>query len=148
MENILIIEDIDAVQLINPDTSQMDRLREIILDPSDLSWNQSNGGIVITYYYNQKKYYTLMIFSNDDYGIYLRYSRGNEEIGIEYLSLGDISKLGEEVTEYSFELYASTGFFISPDNAWEAINHFCLTGDKTTKIEWISCDKVPEACNY
>lgn len=147
MESILIIEDIDGVKIKNPDASKINRLREIILDPSDFSWNQSNGGIVITHYFNQSKYYTLMAFSNDDYGIFLRYSRGNEEVGIEYLSLNDISKLGEEVTEYCFELYASIGFFISPDRAWKAVNHFCLTGNKTSEIQWISCEEVPETCN-
>ncbi len=151
MESILIIEDIDGIVIKNPDAINMDRLREIIFNTSDSSWSQSNGGIVITHYYSSCKYYTLMIFSNNDYGIYLRYNRydrENEELGIEYLSLGDVSNLGEEVTEYSFELYASIGFFISSDSAWKAINHFCLTGDKTKEIEWINCDEVPDACNY
>jgi hypothetical protein len=64
------------------------------------------------------------------------------------LSLDDKEKLGKEVAEYSFEMYASKGFFITPENAWKAVKHFCLTAEKTAKIEWISCKDVPEQCNY
>jgi hypothetical protein len=58
------------------------------------------------------------------------------------------TKLGEEIAEYSFEMYASIGFFIPTENAWKAVKHFCLTAEKTTEIEWISCENVPEECKY
>ena len=148
MNSKLIIEIPDGTVVENPDYTQMEMLRDKICDISDVFWNQGNGDMVMTHYYSPKKYYTLMIFPNNEHGIYLRYDRGNEEVGIEYLSLGDINKLGKEVAEYSFEMYASVGFFIEPKNAWKAVNHFCLTADKTTEIDWISCQEVPEECNY
>ena len=144
----LIIENPDGTVIENPDDTQINILRDKICDISDPFWHQGNGDMVITHYYSSKKYYTLMIFPNDEHGIYLKYDRGNEEIGIDWLSMADREKLGEEMAEYSFEMYASIGFFITPENAWKAVNHFCLTAEKTTEIEWISCEEVPEECNY
>ena len=148
MESTLIIENPDGTVIENPDNTALDLLYGRICDLRDIFWNQGNGDMVVTHYYSPKKYYTLMIFPNNEYGIYLRYNRGNEELGIEWLSLGDRYKLGEEVAEYSFEMYASTGFFISPDNACKAVKYFCDTNDRTPDIKWISCEEVPEECNY
>ncbi len=147
-KSILIIENPDGTVIENPDDIQMNILKEKICNTSDTFWSQGNGDMVITHYYSAKRYYTLMVFPNDEYGIYLKYDRGNEEVGIEWLSLGNKEKLGEEVAEYSFEMYASIGFFIDAENAWKAVKHFCLTAEKTSEIEWISCRDVPKQCNY
>jgi hypothetical protein len=147
----LIIENPDGTIIKNSGATEIDALREKIYDISSPFWSQGNGDMVITHYYDSKKYYTLMVFPNNECGIYLRYSRydkDNEELGVEWLSLEDKNKLGEEVAEYSFEMYASIGFFITPENAWKAIKHFCLTDKRTTEIEWICLDDVPEGCNF
>jgi hypothetical protein len=144
----LIIENPDGTVVENPDTAQIEYLKGKTMNLLDTFWSQGNGEMIITEYYNPKEYSTLMIFPNPEYGIYLRYEGRNEDAGTEWLSLEDISKLGEEVAEYSFEMYASIGLFVTTNDAWEAIEYFCLTGERTSAIEWISCENVPEQCNY
>jgi hypothetical protein len=147
----LIIENPDGTIIKNSGTTEIDALRDNFFDVSSAFWEQGNGDMVITQHCSSIKYFTLMIFPNNDCGIYLRYSRydrANKELGVEWLSLGDKNKLGEEVAEYSFEMYASIGLFINPGNAWKAVKHFCLTAERTTEIEWICLDEVPEECNF
>jgi len=64
-----------------------------------------------------------------------------------WLSLGNRDRLGE-VFEVDDDYQASKGLFVSPNLAAECVQHFAVTGGRSTAITWIRPADVPPDGNY
>ncbi|MBW4618145.1 MAG: hypothetical protein KME17_02010 [Cyanosarcina radialis HA8281-LM2] len=147
-ENTVRILTTDGEVIHNPSSVDFEELKDKIFNLYDDYWNLGNGEVILTYSFSPKISVELMVAPNPEYGVHLRYCRISESTSIEWISLKSMSSLGEEVAEFSYELYASTGLFIASEKAWLAINYFCNTGERTTEIEWISSNEIPEGIQY
>jgi hypothetical protein len=129
-------------EMRNPD---LERLRQIILNPDGPGWQFSEGGID---YLSDGRRTHLIVLQHPELGYYLKYigPGGIREPNDTWLSLGDRSRLGEVVCPDDWE--ASAGLFIPPPLAWEAIQLFCTTGARSPAVEWISPLETPESGNW
>ena len=115
----------------NPD---LDWLRDLILEP--FLPGREFGEAFIEYRDGQQSV-SLILLSDRQLGYYLKHFLGKET----WLSLGDAARLSEVVCPDDWE--ASAGLFVSPADAWSAIREFCLTGSRSSAIQWIRPSEVP-----
>ena len=130
-------------ELRHPD---LDTLGRIILNPDGPGWQFSEAGI--DYVFDTGRYHPLIVIRHPELGYYLQFLGGEGRFGPEdiWLSLGDRSRLGEVVCPDDWQ--ASAGLFVPLPLAWEAIRHFCTSGDRSAAIEWINPQDMPENGNW
>ena len=114
-------------------------------------WLQGGGGASLETVGSDGTKKKLMILPHHNtgrIGIYLRYAIIVNNVHQEnWLSLADRTKL-DTVAECADEWYASVGLFLPPEAAWEGIEDFILTGEKSSRIEWIQPSELPEGGNW
>lgn len=125
--------------------SDIERLKNKIVNEFEFFWMQGSGDGFIDFYEDDKKISTLLIGPNTEYGLYLHFIDNIKCIDL--LSLNNEYKL-EEVVETAEEIYASIGLFLPVEIAWEGILEFIETGKPSSKIKWITPDKIPENGNW
>jgi hypothetical protein len=118
-------------------------LEKLIVDLPKDYWLEGSGDATL-YYRGQNGTTALIVMPNFDFGIYVQFVAEN---GDKWLSLADRNRLNE-VTEAAEEWYASIGLFLPPQKAWLAVKDFCLIGQRTTEIEWITPTEIPEGGNW
>ena len=127
-------------------TPDLDQLEQLVLNPDGPGWLFSEAGV--DYFLDDGRKHRLIILGATDLGYYLQFLGPNGCFGPDdiWLSLGDRSRLSEVVCPDDSE--ASAGLFVSPPLAWQAIRHFCTTGERSSAIEWINHLEVPESGNW
>lgn len=136
----------DGLRIIMND---LEELKINVLFKFPQYWQKGNGEGILEWYNDEKLIYSLLIFPNDNYGIYLFYIDNiNFKEQQIWLSLEDDRKLGDLKAEYSYECYASIGLFLPIDKAWIAIEEFCKTGLRAKNINWIKEEEMPEDSHY
>lgn len=127
------------------EVSDLNALKNDIIDNFDEYWMQGSGDGFIDYYIDDKKVSTLMLGPNIEYGLYLHIIDYTNKADL--LSLYDKSRL-DEVAETADEIYASVGLFLPKDKAWEGVKYFLETGKPLSDITWITPDDIPENGNW
>lgn len=94
-------------------------------------------------YEDETKRLELSIAALKDYGVYLGFA-GEEDV---WLSVCDRSNLCNLLDVWGDGLYVSEGLFINPALAWDAICQFVENGSRSSEIEWMSYDDLPEEGN-
>ncbi|MNC12611.1 hypothetical protein D3C75_603350 [compost metagenome] len=126
----------------------VDEIRQSMIDSFPDYWHQGNGTGSIDYFDDEKGHRSLLIFPNDEHGIYLKYLvMENRRVRAEWLSLENELRLNQFV-ESSDEWYASIGLFMPVEKAWIAISEFLISGEKTDLINWINSEDMPEDGNW
>lgn len=111
-------------------------------------WQQGSGTVTIDYFEENMGHRSLLIFPNDEHGIYLKYLViENRRVKEEWLSLENPLTLNAFV-ETSDEWYASIGLFMPLDKAWTAISKFLVSGGRTELMNWINSKDMPEDSNW
>jgi hypothetical protein len=85
----------------------------------------------------------LILIHDDNHGYYLKYIDSTKA---EWLSLGDASRLLDLVTPDEWQ--ASVGLFLSPTDAWSAIEDFLASGTRSPRVEWIRPQEMPDGSNW
>lgn len=124
--------------ILNP---EMDSLRDIILESTGDYWSQGSCGASIVWSDGEAESEMLILY-HQVHGYYLQH----HDVGV-WLSLGDKSLLSK-VVEAAGEWYASVGLFVMREEAWLAVEEFCRTGRRTSEINWVSAEEVPENGNW
>lgn len=141
----IVFESPDGATVENPN---IDELRLSMIDSFPDYWHQGNGTAIIEYFDDEKGQRSLMIFPNDEHGIYLKYLvMENRRVRAEWISLENELTLNQFV-ESSDEWYASIGLFMPVEKAWTAISEFLISGEKTDLINWINSEDMPEDSNW
>lgn len=126
----------------------IDNLRQSMIYSFPDYWHQGNGTATIDYFDDEKGQRSLLIFPNDEHGIYLKYLvMENRRVKEEWLSLENPLTLNEFV-ESSEEWFSSIGLFMSLEKAWIAISEFLVSGERTEMINWINSEDMPEDSNW
>ncbi|MDE6670713.1 MAG: hypothetical protein K2K16_00800 [Ruminococcus sp.] len=107
-------------------------------------WSDGQGAEI--HYFEDDFSATLSVSVNLNYGFYLNYSNSNIDEA-EKLSLSDINRI-EDIIESTDGLEVSSGLFIPPVSAWEAIRTFLEKGKPSQKIQWIEPDNLPENSRF
>ena len=90
---------------------------------------------------------SLIAIFHEPIGYYLKYLASlTPPLPEPWLSLGDRSRLAEVVTPDDWE--ASVGLFIAKEAAWLAIEDFCRTGERSSRISWIQPRDMPRSGNW
>lgn len=127
-----------------PDGGPLDDLamiRESLLTPGNY-WRQGSGGALIEFTAGSRRA-SMILLPHEDHGIYLKWLDDDET----WLSLGDRSRL-DSIVECSDEWFASVGLFVSPGEAWTAVEEFCRSGERTSRIAWIAPEEIPPEGNW
>lgn len=125
--------------------SDINLLKSIIIDDFESFWMQGSGDGFFDFYEDGKKISTLLIGPNINYGLYLHIIDNIRHLDL--LSLNNENELSE-VVETAEEIYASIGLFLPLELAWEGILDFIETGKTSSKIRWITPEKIPEDGNW
>jgi hypothetical protein len=130
-------------EMRDPDLEQ---LKQLVLSPEGPGWQFSEAGI--DYFLDDGRKHHLIVLGDTGLGYYLHFLGPDGCFGPDdiRLSLGDRSRLSEVICPDDWE--ASAGLFVSRVRAWEAIRHFCMTGERSPAIEWITIDEMPEDGNW
>ncbi len=127
--------------MVNPDLND---IRSLIVSPPPEYWLSGSGGATFTAQDGGKSEIRMLVLPNMDYGYYLKYIDCD---GGTWLSLSDSTRL-TVVTTCGDQWYASIGLFLPPETAWEVINEFCRTGQRSDRITWITPDEIPDDGNW
>ncbi|MEO0413548.1 MAG: hypothetical protein AAF226_01195 [Verrucomicrobiota bacterium] len=110
-------------------------------------WQEGNGGALLTLQSIGEKV-SLTLLTNVQNGIYAQFCRERDNRIIEtWLSLGDPERL-TETAEGAEEYFVSAGLFLQPDQAALCVEDFAKTGDRSSRIQWISPSEIPPEGNY
>ena len=83
---------------------------------------------------------SLTLVAHEQLGYCLCYSLMSDH---EQVSVGDRDRL-EEKTVMADGSWLAAGHFVSPDQAWIAIEEFCNTGNRSEKLDWIPVEELPD----
>lgn len=139
------------VTITDPETielSQLQKIREdMIVHFEDFYF--SGSGALIKLFDGNQEMKTIIVSPNLQFGIYLQFleNSGDPKNYKTYLSLYDSTKLDEPIETFD-EIYASKGLFLPIDLAWSVISDFIVSGERSTKITWITPDEIPEEGNW
>jgi hypothetical protein len=136
----LVFRDPTAKTEENP---KLDVLHDLIVAPPPGYWDQGGGGAQLDYLTDASKT-SLMICRSSRYGISLRFY---DEQDSPWLSVEDEGKL-LECTELYDEWYVSIGLFLPSGTAWLAVKEFCLTGQRSPKVQWMPASEIPDGGNW
>ena len=125
--------------IINP---EIERVRSIFFSSTEEYWAQGSGGVSITWADGETQA-ELRILHHPEHGFHLQHFTPGEHC----LSLHD-DRLLSAVVEAADEWLASAGLFVTRTSAWLAIEEFCQTGQRTSKINWIPPERLPEDGNW
>ena len=126
----------------------IDELRTKMIDNFPEYWHQGKGTAAIQYICEEKGHRSLLIFPDDKYGIYLKYStKENGRVKETWLSMENHLWMDTHI-ECSDEWYASVGLYMPVEKAWAGIKYFLETGERFPKIEWRNTKDMPEGSNW
>lgn len=124
----------------------LDQLESLVLNPDGPEWQFAEAGI--DYYFDDGRKHHMIVLGDTELGYYLQFLGPQGCFGPNdvWLSLGDRSRLEGVICPDDCE--ASAGLFVPHALAWQAIRHFCTTGERSPAIEWISHRDMPETGNW
>ncbi|MEO3945147.1 hypothetical protein [Gorillibacterium sp. CAU 1737] len=130
------------------DNPSEDLLRQQLIEALPALCQQGTRTAVLDYEDEEKGARSLLLFLNQEHGIYLKYLLlTNHRVTEEWLSLSNRSAL-EEWVDLSDEWYASVGLFLPVEAAWEAICEFRKSGERSIQVEWVHAEDMPEDSNW
>lgn len=108
-------------------------LKELVLNRGEDYWNAGAGQGSLDRKQRGRSLQLLLTFSTD-HGFYLEYIDRND---VYFVSMGEGTFDQTVTVEVGGDpILLPTAFFISPDQAWAAVEEFCATGKRTTAIRW------------
>lgn len=131
----------DRYELLKFENPSAERIAELVLhsSPPGTPW----GDAIISYDCGDRSC-KLIVLSHSELGYFLHHEETDDRSMM--LSCWDREKLGQ--VECPDDLEVSTGLFVPPKEAFDAIMHFLGTGERAPNISWISPSEVPAGGNY
>jgi hypothetical protein len=120
----------DSMAFLNP---KLEFIKTLILYGESLYWNSGGGQATIKYEENGVEKILAIMFA-EKFGFYLIYDIPKESKLIA-IGEGDFDEIVTINIGGNREKYPSK-FFISRDDAWEAVECFCETGEPSEEISW------------
>ncbi len=122
--------------LENPELSD---IKKLILTKGERYWNTGSGDGGFDFYYETGNANLQLIFDKK-WGFYLLY-RGADKKSYTSFGPGDFDHTVSPGVGGD-PLLLPTKFFVPRERAWEAVEEFCKSGQKSAKITWMDNAKV------